>query len=217
MLFFLDVPLTLISLTPVVFAMVCTLGTMKLIGHKLDIPALMLAIIVLGMGIDYALFLVRSYQRYGRADHPSFTLIRSAVVMTSASTLIGFGVLAFAHHSLLQSAGLTSVLGIGFSVLGAFLLLPPLLKRRFESPRQPKTAKQDLRSRLLGRYRTMEPYARLFARFKLDLDPLFRELPEMARFERPPKILIDIGSGWGVTGLLDGRDVSGRPRIRNRT
>ena len=84
------------------------------------------------MGIDYALFLVRSYQRYGRADHPAFSLIRAAVIMTSVSTMIGFGVLAFARHSMLQSAGITSLLGIGYSAMGAFLILPPLLKKNLK-------------------------------------------------------------------------------------
>ncbi len=73
-IFFFDVTLTLISLLPVIFALICTLGTLKLIGHSLDIPGIMLAIIVFGMGIDYSLFFTRSYQRYGDATHPCFGL-----------------------------------------------------------------------------------------------------------------------------------------------
>jgi predicted exporter len=130
-LFFLNLRLTLICMAPVVFALVCTLGSLRLMGHPLDIPALMLAIIVLGMGIDYTLFLVRAYQRYGGTDHPDFGRIRLAVVLASTSTLIGFGVLCLAEHALLRSAGITSLLGIGYSLTGAFLLLPPLLKHHF--------------------------------------------------------------------------------------
>lgn len=198
LVFFLDIRLTLISMVPVVFSMICTLGTLTLMGRSLDIPSLMLAIIILGMGIDYALFLVRSYQRYGRPDHPSFTLIRSAVIMTSASTLIGFGVLAFARHSLLRSAGITSLLGIGYSALGAFLLLPPLLRRRFDRTRPLPAGSGDIAARVRRRYAAMEPYVRFFARFKLHLDPMFSELPGLLDFSSPPRTLIDIGSGFGV-------------------
>lgn len=126
--FFRSWRLALIALAPVVFSLIATLGTLKLIGRPLDIPALMLAIVVFGMGIDYALFFVRAYERYGGMSHPDFQRIKMAVVMAAASTLIGFGVLCGAEHSLLRSAGLTSLLGIGYALLGAFLLLPPLLK-----------------------------------------------------------------------------------------
>jgi predicted exporter/SAM-dependent methyltransferase len=198
LVFFFDAGLSLIAMVPVVFAMVCTLGTLTLAGRSLDIPSLMLAPIILGMGIDYALFLVRSYQRYGRADHPSFTLIRSAVIMTSTSTLIGFGVLVFARHSLLRSAGITSLLGIGYSALGAFLLLPPLLRRRFGGSGSPLAVTGDIQSRVRRRYAAMEPYVRFFAQFKMRLDPMFRELPGLFAFSSPPRVLIDIGSGFGV-------------------
>jgi predicted exporter len=198
LVFFLDAVLALLALAPVVFAMVCSLGTLALLGRPLDIPALILAVIVLGTGIDYALFVVRSYQRYGSARHPAFTLIRSAVVMSAFSTLIGFGVMAGAQHAVLQSAGIAGALGIGYSLLGAFLILPPLLRWRFETPlRLPPSA--GLAQRLRARYRRMEPNARMFARFKLQLDPMFRELPDqLAGFAAPPRVLIDIGTGYGV-------------------
>ncbi len=126
--FFHNVKLTIVALLPMVFALISTLGTLKLIGHPLDIPGLMLSIIVMGMGIDYSLFFVRSYQRYGDAAHPNFGLIRMAVFMAAVSTIIGFGVLCLAEHSLLRSAGLTSLIGIIYSLVGAFVILPPVLE-----------------------------------------------------------------------------------------
>lgn len=42
--------MTAITLSPAIFAFVCTMGTLKVMGHPLDIPALMLAIIIMGMG-----------------------------------------------------------------------------------------------------------------------------------------------------------------------
>jgi predicted exporter len=201
-LFFADWRLTVICLLPLVFAFVCTLGTLTLLGRSLDIPALMLAIIVLGMGIDYTLFFVRAYQRYQTRIHPSFSLIRMSVLMASVSTLIGFGVLATAQHTLLRSAGVTSFLGIGYSMLGAFLILPPLLDRRFtrKTDRAIKCLnKADGNACVMARYRNLEPYPRFFARFKLRLDPMFQELDGIL----PPPgasllTIIDIGTGYAV-------------------
>ncbi len=201
-IFFLDIKLTLIALAPIVFAMISTLGTLNLIGHSLDIPALMLSIIIFGMGVDYSLFFVRSYQRYMHESHPSLGLIRLAVFLAAASTLVGFGILSMAEHSLLRSAGLTSLLGIGYSLAGAFFILPPVLNAYFK-PRvlpaenvQPGSKRHI--SRTLYHYRKLEPYPRLFARFKLKLDPMF---PGLADFLKSPERIIDIGCGYAVPSV----------------
>jgi uncharacterized protein len=198
--FFLDWKLALITLSPVLFALICTLGTLKLMGHPLDIPALMLAIIVFGMGIDYALFFTRAYQRYGGTDHPGFERIKLAVVMAAASTLIGFGVLCMADHNLLRSAGLTSFLGIGYSLLGAFILLPPTLAHRFRPVTGAIDGSTAWPQRVLARYTTLETYPRLFARFKLKYDVMFDELPRFLNGSGPLHTVLDIGCGFGVPG-----------------
>ncbi len=197
-LFFVDLKLAIVSMLPVLFALICTLGTLKLIGHPLDIPALMLAIIVIGMGIDYSLFFVRSYQCYGDVSHPSFGLIRMAVFMASASTIIGFGVLCFAEHMLLRSAGITLVLGIGYALIGAFVILPPVLKYMFRSREGGIRENERSHDSVLRHYHNMEAYPRLFARFKMLLDPMFNELPALLPPYRRIRKIIDIGCGYGV-------------------
>ena len=195
--FFMDLRLTAVALLPILFAMVCTLGTLELMGHPLDIPALMLAIVVVGMGIDYTLFTIRAHQRYIDPAHPSFARVRMAVFMAAASTLVGFGVLCTADHALLKSAGLTSLLGIGYSLLGALVILPPILKRIFR-PDRTRTAPVDIRARVRERYRNMEAYPRIFARFKMKYDPMFAELPDLLKEIEPPRQILDIGTGYGV-------------------
>ncbi len=112
-----------------VFALVSTLGTLKLLGRPVDIPGIMLWIVIMGMGIDYGIYYTCSYQRYLDERHPSMSLIRQAMFLAGATTLIGFGVLALAEHAVLKSIGLTSLLGIAYSLVGAFLIVPPLVKR----------------------------------------------------------------------------------------
>ena len=190
--------LPLITLLPPFFAFVCTLGTLNLIGHPLDIPALMLSIIIFGMGIDYAIYMVCGYQRYGDARHPSSVLVGSTVLMAGASTLIGFGVLSFAEHSLLRSVGITSLFGIAYSLIGTFFLLPPLLQRYFTSEESGGIENLTLARRVGRRYRRLEAYPRMFARFKLRLDPMFRELPRMLAARKKREMILDVGCGHGV-------------------
>jgi len=197
LIFFADIGLTLIALLPLLFSFSCTLGTMGLLGRSLDIPALMLSIIIFGMGVDYSLFMVRAYQRYQHFGHPLFQLPRMAVFMAAASTLVGFAVICGAEHNTLKSAGIISFLGIGYCLAGAFLILPPLLKNRFE-PDSVKGTGQD--SDPVRRYRNMEAYPRMFARFKLRFDPMFSELNRLLPARDGISTIIDIGCGYGVPG-----------------
>lgn len=194
--------LTLITLLPPLFSYVCTLGTMNLIGHSLDIPGLMLSIVILGMGIDYSILFVRAHQRYRSQEHQAFGLVRMAVFMAGASTIIGFGVLCFAEHGLLRSIGITSLLGIGYSLLGAFLLLPPLLRSYFSAVDDTQQGDgHSIAWRVRRRYRLMEAYPRMFARFKLQTDPMFTDLPELLVNRRQQvRTILDIGCGYGVPG-----------------
>ena len=201
-LYLLDWQLTLLGLLPTLFALICTMGTLNLLGQPLGIPTIMVTVVVIGMGSDYALYLVRSYQRYMDEDHPSLGLIRLSVFLCFATTFMGFGALAMSGHALLKNAGIALALGIGYSFIGAVTITPPLLKHVFEPIRWsheeilPGSRRHLLRA--MRRYRHMEPYPRLFARFKILLDPMF---PRLASFLHSPRHMIDIGCGYGVPAV----------------
>ena len=200
--FFLDWRLSLIVLAPVAFALVCTLGTLKLLGHPVDIPGIMLWIVIMGMGIDYGIYYVCAYQRYLDERHPFMGLIRQAMFLAGATTLIGFGVLAFAQHAVLKSIGLTSLLGIAYSLAGAFLIVPPLVKRALVPVALPpevlEAGSPRHTGRTLLRYRHIEATPRLFARWKIRLDPMF---PRLAAFVKDPRRILDIGCGYGIPSV----------------
>ncbi|MCP4690855.1 MAG: methyltransferase domain-containing protein, partial [Desulfobacterales bacterium] len=199
LIFFLDVKLAIIALAPMAFAFICTLGALNITGRGLDIPGLMLSIIVFGMGVDYALFFVRAYQRYHAPEHPGLGLVRTSVFLASASTLIGFGALALADHALLRGAGRTAFLGIGFSLLGAFAILPPLLNHLYAPARLTEgVGARSARSRAARRYRHLPAVHRLAARWMIRFDPLFTELPELVG---EPGIVLDIGAGRGAPAV----------------
>jgi uncharacterized protein len=200
--YLLDWRLTLIGLLPTVFALICTLGTLNLLGESLGIPTLMVAVVVIGMGSDYAFYLVRSYQRYTDEDHPSLGLIRLSIFLCFATTFMGFGALAVSGHALLRNAGIALALGIGYSFIGAVFITPPLLKHVFMpirwSQEEIVPGSKEHRLRAIRRYRHLEPYPRLFARFKMLLDPMF---PRLASFLDSPRHVIDIGCGYGVPAV----------------
>ena len=205
-LYFLDWQLTLAVLAPIVFALLATLGTMKIIGHPLDIPGIMLWIIIMGMGDDYAVYYICHYQRHFDEKRPAMHTIKLAIFLAALTTLIGFGVLALADHALLRSIGIVSFLGIIYSLIGVFFILPVLMEKIFAPVRYPTGeltigSKEHLRRTVL-RYRHLPAYPRVFARMKMMMDPMFKELD---KYVKNPRRMIDIGCGYGVpaTWLLE--------------
>jgi SAM-dependent methyltransferase len=186
-------------LAPITFALLATLGTLKIIGHPLDIPSIMLWIVIMGMGINYSIYYACFYQRYPDESHPAMDTVKLSMFLASFTTLIGFGVLAFARHSLLRSIGLVSLLGISYSIIGAYFILPLLMKKIFSSMRYPSGevavgSKEHVRRTIL-RYRHLPAHPRMFARFKIMIDPMFAELQN---YVRNPRRIIDIGCGYGI-------------------
>ncbi|KQC10233.1 MAG: hypothetical protein APR62_12365 [Smithella sp. SDB] len=198
-LYFLDWQLSLATLAPIVFALFATLGTLKLIGHSLDIPGIMLWIVIMGMGIDYSIYYVCTYQRYPVKKSPAMKNIKLAVFLAAFTTLIGFGVLSFASHALLKSIGFVSMLGIFYSLIGAFFILPILMEKIFspaqQSPGEFLIGSSEHIKRTVLRYRHLPAFPRVFARMKMVIDPMFKELD---KYVTNPRRIIDIGCGFGV-------------------
>jgi predicted exporter len=205
-LYFLDWRLSLAAIAPIVFALIATLGTMKIIGHPVDIPGIMLWVVIMGMGIDYAIYYICMYQRHPDEQSRAMQNIKLAMFLAAFTTLIGFGVLAIASHSLLRSIGLVSLLGIFYSLIGTFFILPALMEKIFAPIQYPAGeiaigSREHLRRTVL-RYRHLPAYPRTFAWMKMMIDPMFRELD---KYVKNPRRIIDIGCGFGVpaTWLLE--------------
>jgi uncharacterized protein len=212
--FFWDLTLTALALLPLAAAFAGTLGVLGLAGRPLDIPALMLAIIVLGMGIDYALFTIRAFQRYGRETDPELALFRTTVFLAAASTLVGFGALMSADHAVFKSAGLTSFCGILFSAVGAFVFLPPLLRRLFRPPAEretdPSRSPEQAFRAARRRFRHLELRPRLAAWHGLRPGGPLRRFPLPESVEGPIAIF---PLGCGVEAAWLAEALPGRPLL----
>ena len=200
--YFMDFILVLLSLVPVAFALVSTFATYRLLHRPLDIPSLLLVVIVFGMGVDYPIYFIGAHQRYFDEHDPAMSPIRTAVFLNAGSTIIGLGVLAFAGHSMLRSAGFSMVLGLGYALIGTVALLPPILRIMYEPKHKKITppavaGSSEHRSGVRSSYKYMETYTRMFAYFKVLTDPMF---PELAGFVRSRDRVIDLGCGYGVPG-----------------
>jgi SAM-dependent methyltransferase len=172
-----------------------TLASLRVLDRPIDIVGLILAVLVFGMGVDYSFSFVRVYQRCLDEHHPSHGPVHTSIFLAASATGVGMLTLAFAEHRVTRSAGILASLAIGTCAVGAFAILPPLLRRWF-APR-PLPPPDPLRPArwVRRRFARLGAYPRLFARGKLRLDPMFGRLGELVP---ETGILLDIGCGFGV-------------------
>lgn len=111
-------------LAPVLSALAAMSVFCWITGVELNMMHLIMGIMVIGLSVDYGIFVVCS-----RITHYSKTA-SMAVSICAASSLVGFGVLAFAHHPALHSLGVTVLVGIGAAWPVALFVSPSLIKKQ---------------------------------------------------------------------------------------
>jgi predicted exporter len=102
----------LLVMAPPAIAAFVTLGALGFVGQPISLFNVMALLLVLGIGVDYSLFF-----RETGADNPTTLL---AIALSSVTTLLAFGLLAFSATTAIHAFGLTVLVGI----FAAFLLSP---------------------------------------------------------------------------------------------
>ena len=118
--------LTLLAMIPMATGMIQMCGLLGFLGISLN-PANMIVLpLILGIGIDDGVHVVHDFLRQ-TGNYRISNSTASAVVITSATTMIGFGSMMFSHHQGLRSLGQVLTLGVFCCLLCSLLILPPLL------------------------------------------------------------------------------------------
>ncbi|MBN9421397.1 MAG: hypothetical protein BGO63_19465 [Candidatus Accumulibacter sp. 66-26] len=104
-----------VTQAPTLLAMALALGIFGYLGTPLTLFNLMALMLVLGVGVNYAIFLREGGQR------AAATL--AGVLLSAGTTLLSFGLLAFSSMPALSGFGLTLLVGVGIAVLLAPMIL----------------------------------------------------------------------------------------------
>jgi uncharacterized protein len=111
-----------IGLVPALAGCVWVVGIHALTGHKLNIANLIAGVVVMGLCIDYGIFMTHAYR------HRSEAGTTMAVTLSAVTTLTGAGVLLFARHPVLLSIGRTLVTGVVAGYIAAMVGVPALCR-----------------------------------------------------------------------------------------
>jgi predicted exporter len=108
-------------IAPLLLAVLAVGAGFALAGIRLSILHLVGMLLIVAVGSNYALFFDRSAADADRAGLP---LTLASLLLANACTVIGFGVLAFAHVPVLSALGATVAPGAFLALLFAALLAP---------------------------------------------------------------------------------------------
>jgi predicted exporter len=103
----------ILIMLPPVLAAVVTVSIFGYLGHPFHLIHMLMLLLILGMGVDFTIFIVES-----PVDDSPTTLL--AMTLSTLSTLLSFGLLGLSGQAVLQAIGFTVLIG----VTGALLLAP---------------------------------------------------------------------------------------------
>ena len=104
------------------------LGVMELSGLQLTMMNAMAVPLIIGIGIDDGVHIIHRYQIEGNKGHKTvFASTGRAVLLTSLTTMLGFGSLTFATYRGLGSMGISLFIGVGTCFLATILVIPAIM------------------------------------------------------------------------------------------
>ncbi len=116
-------------LLPVLVGSIWTVGVMELIGLRLNMANLVILPLILGIGVVNGIHITHRYRE--EEDKNASVLGKStgqAVLLSSLTTMIGFGSMMVADHYGVFSLGLVLTLGVFCCLIASVTFLPALLK-----------------------------------------------------------------------------------------
>jgi hypothetical protein len=117
---------TLLAMLPVGLGMLLMFGLLGWLGEPLN-PANMIVLpLILGIGVDDGVHIVHDYLRR-KGPYRMSASTASAILITSLTTMVGFGSLMIASHRGLQSLGRVLTIGVTCCLFSSFVMLPAAL------------------------------------------------------------------------------------------
>jgi predicted RND superfamily exporter protein len=125
-----------LAVLPTIFSLACLLAFMRLTGQKLNMVNLVAFPLLIGIDVDYGIFIVSAVRREEVRELDQSAIAQrlapaaAAIVLCAAATLLGFGSLAFTSIPAVRTLGIAVAVGIAGCVAGVFLLVVPIILSR---------------------------------------------------------------------------------------
>ncbi|MDR3210297.1 MAG: MMPL family transporter [Planctomycetota bacterium] len=128
MVFFHHNPLRLLwSLIPVIFGVVYLIGFMNLAGISFNFVNILVVPVIIGLGVDNGIHLTERFFESGRNTRIIVLDTGRALVVTTLTSIAGFGSLAISGYEGVASIGRLSIFGLGWILFASLITTPAIL------------------------------------------------------------------------------------------
>ncbi len=119
---------TILAAIPLAVGTVWMVGLMAAAGMKLSIMNFMALPLIIGIGIDYGVHVLHRYRIEGPGSIPLVLKFTGrAILLTSLTTMIGFGSMGLGTHVGMATFGMTLFYGVGACFLSSACVLPAII------------------------------------------------------------------------------------------
>jgi predicted RND superfamily exporter protein len=123
----------IIAFLPPAYALILTFGTLGVVNPKLTLISVSVVALLMGLGVDYSIHLMNRFAEEISIDDKIDRIekiLRStgkAILLSTITTMIGFGSLMISSMSPMVSFGFACVIGILYCFVSAIILVPCLV------------------------------------------------------------------------------------------
>ncbi|MGV8086733.1 MAG: MMPL family transporter [Candidatus Woesearchaeota archaeon] len=117
--------------TPLLLGLIWTVGTMGHLGIELSIVTAGLGAMLLGLGVEYGVFMLKRYEEERDKDHNqldslkiSLPSVGTSIMASGLTTVVGFLALTLSFSPMLQKLGFSLALGIFYCLITALFVSP---------------------------------------------------------------------------------------------
>ncbi len=154
---FRSISLPLLALIPLVCGIGITAGLFNLVFGEMGIMAMIFAVLLLGLGIDFSIHLLNRFMEemedhddINRAFRHTSINTGKAVVLGALTTATAFGALFFSKTPAMHEMGLTLAIGLLITLVCVFFILPALTTLRLRMSRLRVKLHKRARFKVLG-------------------------------------------------------------------
>lgn len=130
LLHFRSLKYAVIGFIPLIAALIMTVGTMTLIKLDFNILNFLGILLIIGIGVDDGVHILHHYLEEDSSIEDVFSSVGRAILLTSLTTMIGFGSLIFSSYRGIATLGSVLIIGVGYAFLMTVLIIPLLIKDR---------------------------------------------------------------------------------------
>lgn len=122
---FRSLPTVLLAILPLFYGSLMMLGIMAALGIKLNMVNVIALAVIIGIGVDDGVHLIHRWRDEGMGGlRIASSRVGYAILVTSITTMIGFGSVGLFPHRGMASLGYVLFIGVGACFVSTILVLP---------------------------------------------------------------------------------------------